>query len=139
MAGVQRSGLSGREEVEQHGSAGEKQLARMLEHYQVRFFNEHPVAVLDRGKVRVWYCDFWLPDYSVAIEYAGVTGNRDYDAGIAHKKAVYDASGVPCLFVHAHDLHGHWPKRLMKNIHHLLTERLATFDSLETRIFRARE
>jgi len=139
MAHEDNGGLEGRDAVERRGSAGEKQLARMLDHYRMRFFYEHPLAVLNRGKVRVWYCDFWLPDYSVALEYAGMTGNPDYDAGIAHKKAVYEASGVSCLFVYPDDLRGYWPKQLMKSIHQVLAERLAAFDSLQARSRRLRE
>ena len=132
-------GQNARAEVEESGSAGEKQIARMLNHYQVRFFYEHPVAVLDREKVRVWYPDFWLPDYGVAIEYAGVKGNEDYDAGIDHKKEVYRASGVSCLFVDVQDLRGGWPKRLLWNIRCVLAARMAEFDSLETRLRHVRE
>jgi len=58
--------------VEREGSAGEKQVARMLDRYRIRYDYVHPMAVVDRGKVRLWYTDFWLPDYALAIEYCGV-------------------------------------------------------------------
>ena len=116
--------------VELKGSGGEKQISRMLSHYGIRFFYEHPVAVVDRGKVRVWYPDFWLPDYGVAIEYAGIVGNDDYAAGLEHKRATYLASGIPCVYVNADRMTGCWPKRVVNQIRGLLTDRLHKLDAL---------
>jgi len=39
--------------VERYGSAGEEQIARAPAVYELRFLYEHPVAVVDRGKVRI--------------------------------------------------------------------------------------
>ena len=117
------------QEVEQSGSVGEKQIARMLSRYSVRFFYEYPVAVIDRGKVRVWYPDFWLPDFGVAIEYNGVVHDKDYAEGVEHKKAVYGGLGLACVYVGADDLQGSWPKAILGQIRNALVERLARFDS----------
>jgi hypothetical protein len=120
--------------VERTGSAGEKQIARMLQRYGVRYCYEHPVAVIDRDKVRVWYPDFWLPDFGVAIEYVGRTTNDDYNRGVERKQAVYEATGIPCVFVDARSLEGAWPKRILSEIRETLLIRLHRFDDLETRV-----
>ena len=122
----------GLSEVERSGSAGEKQIARMLSSYGVRFFYEHPAAVIDRGKVRVWYPDFWLPDFGMAIEYNGVVQDSDYADGVKHKKVVYEAAGVSCLYLDPDSLRGYWPNQIMGQIHNCLVERLAKFESLES-------
>jgi len=125
-------GLEGRiDEVEEVGSNGEKQIARMLRRYGVRYMYEHPVAVRDRGKVRVWYPDFWLPEYAIAIEYVGGISSDDYAAGIEHKREVYRDTGVACVFVGADALSGPWPATIMAQMERILVERLARFDSLK--------
>ncbi len=132
---IKQLGLDGSKiKVEQAGSAGEKQVARMLERYGVRYSYEHPVAVVDRGKVRVWYPDFWLPDYGIAIEYVGTTANPDYNDGVTHKRAVYRAMGIPCVYVDAKYLTGVWPKRILDEIRQTLQSRLEHFDDLESRV-----
>lgn len=124
-------GLDCRVQLEQRGSKGEKQIGRMLTRYDVRYFYEHPVAVIDRGKVRVWYCDFWLPDYGMAIEYAGVINDENYSAGIEHKKMTYAVNGISCVFVDARSLRGYWPKQILEQVRSTLVDRLARFDALD--------
>ena len=83
--------------VEPKGSWGEKQIARMFDGFGIGYFYEHPLAVVDRGKVRVWYPDFWLPNYGVAVEYFGVENSRAYSDCVDHKKEVYRDTGVECI------------------------------------------
>jgi hypothetical protein len=49
-------------------SKGEYQIARFLERNQIRYQYEHPLAVVDRGRVRIWYPDFQLPEYGLILE-----------------------------------------------------------------------
>jgi len=121
----------GLHEVEETGSYGEKQIARMLRRHGMRFFYEHPVAVRDRGKVRVWYSDFWLPDVGIALEYAGIRGSEDYRKGIEHKKAVYQANGLSCVFLDLESMRGYWPGQVIQEILRTLEARLAYLDALD--------
>ena len=121
----------GLDEVEARGSRGEKQIARMLTRYGVRYVYEHPVAVLDRGRVRVWYPDLWLPDYGIVIEYAGSRADKDYVEGIEHKKAVYEVAGFPAIFLDAGSLSGGWPRKVIERIGDIVKERARKFDSLD--------
>jgi hypothetical protein len=115
--------------VERYGSAGERQIARMLAGYGVRFLYEHPVAVVDRGKVRLWYPDWWLPDYCIAMEYIGIEEDGDYSRGAARRKSVFEQAGIPYLTIRKSELHGNWPKRILADIHATLVERLAQFEA----------
>ena len=115
--------------VERYGSAGEKQIARALAGYGVRFLYEHPVAVIDRGKVRLWYPDVLLTDYGIAIEYLGIEHDEDYSRGAEHREAVFQDAGIPYLTIRPSDLRGEWPKRFLERIHGLLEERLARFEA----------
>ena len=119
--------------VEQVGSNGEKQIARMLKHYGVRYLYEHPVAVRDRGKVRVWYPDMWLPDYAIAIEYAGRTDDERYMEGIRHKKDVYDAAGIACIFVDSGFFSRNWPAAIFNQIRRVLDDRVVKFERMMER------
>jgi hypothetical protein len=121
-------------EVEENGSRAERQIGRMLERYGMRYKYEHPVAVVDRGKVRVWYPDFWLPEYGIVIEYVGGLGSRDYVDGVKHKKAVYEAAGYPSVFLGADSFNGYWPKRVLGQIRDILEERQRKLGSLDERI-----
>jgi hypothetical protein len=115
--------------VERFGSAGEKQIARALAGYGVRFLYEHPVAVVDRGRIRLWYPDFLLPDYSITLEYLGMEHHNDYTPGAERRKAVFEEAGIPYLTVQKSDLHGPWPQRLLERIHGVLEERLERFET----------
>ncbi len=108
-------------------SRGETQIARCLTHCHIPYFYEHPLAVLDEGKTRVWYPDFQLPGYGVLIEYCGVVGDEHYDRGTRKKEQVYQANGLDCLFWTPPDFKGDWPERLRTGIEQVLADRLTRF------------
>jgi hypothetical protein len=80
-------------------SWGEEQIARLLERNGIAYQYEYPLAVVDRGKVRIHYRDFRLPEYSLVVEYFGVNGDADYDEQARHKMEVYKRAGVDALFL----------------------------------------
>ncbi len=121
--------------VESRGTYGERQLARMFNRYQVRYFYEHPLAVLDRGKVRVYYPDFWLPDFATAVEYTGGTGLDGYDKCLAHKKAVYDENGVSCIYVSPDDMKCYWPRGILAELRGIAENRLTRIESAEQHLY----
>ena len=131
MVGKQERSEAVLAEVEGNGSRAERQIARMLDRYGIQYKYEYPVAVVDRGKVRIWYPDFWLLDYGIIMEYVGGLRDRDYKEGVEHKKAVYEAAGFPAIFLDGQSFDGCWPKKIMKQVEDVLRNRLKTFDSLE--------
>ena len=76
---------------------------------------EQPLAVAERGKVRLWYPDFTLPEYGVIIEYAGFNGEQ-YEAGLRYKESVYEGLGMSAVFVYPDSFRGYWPARLLGEI-----------------------
>ena len=108
-------------------SKAEMQLARMLERNRVRYLYEHPIAVIDNGKTKVWYPDYTLPEYGMIIEYFGVHGDEYYCRQANHKREVYAANGIEGLFLTSDCFKGDWPGRIMGQINTILERRLEDF------------
>lgn len=108
-------------------SQGEAQIGRCLARHDIDYFYEHPLAVLDRGKLRIWYPDFQLQPYSLVLEYGGRLDDPDYAAGWRHKQRVYAANSIDALMLTPADLAGDWPTRLLGRIEQTLEARLKHF------------
>ena len=110
-------------------SKGERQIARVLDVCGIEYRYEHPLAVVDRGKVRIWYVDFLLPEYGIILECIGMRGINSYDRQLEHKKGVYAELGLPVLFLGPEAFAGYWPRRVMEGIEGILEERAQVFRS----------
>ena len=108
-------------------SKAEVQLARLLERNRIRYFYEHPTAVVDKGQVKIWYPDYTLPDYGMIVEYFGVHGDDYYCRQARHKKEVYEANGIEGLFLTKDCFKGDWPDRIIEQIDDVLHRRLDRF------------
>ena len=111
-------------------SEGERQIARLLDTCGIQYCYEHPLAVVDRGKTRLWYPDFLLPEYGIIVECVGMRGSRAYDAQLEHKKNLYGQLRVPVVFFKSDSLRGYWPRQVLQRIEQLLEERLDRFRQL---------
>ena len=110
-------------------SWGEKQIARLLDRNGISHQYEYPAAIIDRGKVRIYYPDFRLPDYGLIIEYFGVNGDSGYDQQKRHKIEVYKEAGIEGLFLTRDSLRGEWPTKIIGQIEDILKQRLDRFYS----------
>jgi len=108
-------------------SWGEEQIARLLDRNSIPYLYEHPLAVVDQGKVKIWYPDFQLPGYGVLIEYFGRTNDADYGEGMQKKQAIYEGNGPTALLVTRQDLRGDWPDVILHRIDAVLEGRLVEF------------
>jgi hypothetical protein len=97
-------------------SKGEQRIADFLDHYGIRYIYEAPTAVTHHNKVRIWYPDFYLPEYGLYIEYYGRLGDPDYDRGVAEKTAAYNASGLEVIPVYPRHLTNACPEYLAQEI-----------------------
>jgi hypothetical protein len=115
--------------ISQHSykSKGETQIARLLDRSDIEYRYEHPLAVVDRGKTRIWYPDFYLPGYGMIIEYFGMNGQNNYKEQARHKKDVYHQNGVDGLFLTEASFKGDWPGRVIGGIETILKNRLNNF------------
>ena len=108
-------------------SRKEIQIARFLERNDIAFQYEYPLAVVDRGKVRIYYPDFRLPEYGMIIEYFGVIGKSSYDEQARRKMAVYRQSGIEGIFLTEASFRGDWPGRILGQMEDILKGRLDKF------------
>ena len=108
-------------------SKKEIQIARFLERNGIAFQYEYPLAVVDRGKTRIYYPDFRLPEYGMIIEYFGVNGRPDYNAQKRHKLGVYKQAGIDGLFLTEDSFQGDWPRQIAGQIEDILKNRLDRF------------
>ena len=110
-------------------SWGEEQIARFLDRNEIAYQYEYPLAIVDHGKIRVWYPDFRLPEYGIIIEYFGMYGNSNYDEQVRHKRQVFKKEGIDGLFLNRNSLRGDWPTRIMGQIKDILNNRIDSFNS----------
>lgn len=108
-------------------SKGEEQIARLFDRSNIAYRYEHPTAVVDRGKTRIWYPDFYLPEYGMIVEYFGVNGNKVYDDQARHKMDVYSANGLEGLFLTEAAFKGDWPTQIIGQIEETLKNRVERF------------
>ena len=113
-------------------SWGEAQIGRMLDCHGIRYFHEHPLAVIDRGRPRIWYPDFQLPGYGIIIEYFGRVHDASYALGMIRKQTVYQENGVSALTYTPEIFRSNWPDRILGDIEDVLAARVKTFR--ETRL-----
>ena len=107
-------------------SWGEHRIGQLLDKYGLPFTYEKPTAVLDGGKVRLWYPDFTL-SYGPVIEYFGVNGNDEYRKRTEYKLIAYEQNQIEALPLYPRDLSGPWESRLLGRIDHALERRLAHY------------
>jgi DNA helicase-4 len=114
-------------------SWGEEQIARLLERNDICFQYEYPLALLDDGKLRIYYPDFRLPDYGgLIIEYFGLKGDPSYDSQSRHKTDLYKQAGIEAILLDRDSLRGDWPTRIVSAIETNLRNRLSVFCSRRT-------
>ena len=124
---MEERGTIRRDKGREFRSVGETQVARLLDRVGVAYLYEHPLAVVDDGKVRIWYPDFQLPGYGILIEYFGMRDRPDYEAGIRKKQAVYERNGLKAVVLRPEGLSGNWPERVLSEIEGILAERVRDF------------
>ena len=99
----------------------------LLDRNGVEYFYEYPLAVMDEGKLKIYYPDFTLPGNGLIIEYFGMKGNADYDRQKCHKIAVYRKAGIDGLFLLDDCFKGDWPSRIMGQVERVLAGRVERF------------
>ena len=103
------------------------QIAKLLDRERIAFRYEHPLAVVDRSKTRIWYPDFSLSDYGMIIEYFGRNDDPGYRKRTEHKMRVYRENGIEGVFLTEESFRGDWPARIMGQIEGILQGRLDRF------------
>lgn len=110
-------------------SRAEVRIAGLLDREGIAYRYEHPLAVVDQGKVWIWYPDFYLPEYGMILEYFGVNGDVTYDSRTEHKMRVYETTGVEGVFLNEDMLRLHGSIGITRQIGGVLQQRLRQFYS----------
>ncbi len=119
----------GRRIFDQYGpfkSRGERQIAEFLEHEGIAYLYEYPLAIVDRGKTKIWYPDFKLPEYDTIIEYFGVNGDQSYNSQMEHKLQAYRNAGINGVYLVESSLQGPWQELITERIEQVLEDKLGS-------------
>ena len=105
-------------------SRGEREIARFFDRQQIAYEYEYPLAVVDRGKTKIWHPDFALPEYGVILEYFGMNGNSSYNEQMAHKMKVYQEAGINGIYLTESTMRGPWQEMVIERIEQTLEGKL---------------
>jgi hypothetical protein len=105
-------------------SQGERRIAYFLEDNSIRYQYE-PGLLVNSGdkKPRIWYPDFYLPEFGTYIEYFGLAGEQNYDQGIRKKKEVYSAIGLDVIPIYPWNFCEDWQQYIMKEVEKITIRR----------------
>jgi len=103
----------------EYKSRAEREIGKYLSGQRIPFVYEKPTAVMDSGKLKIWYPDFSL-HHGLIIEYFGVTGNSDYIASARHKLRVYRSNLYDVIPLYPADMVPAWQDNLMRRMETLL-------------------
>lgn len=115
-------------------SDGERAIAEVLTKYNVEFVYEYPLLIKeqknnDTEKLRIWYPDFWLPKYSIIIEYWGLAGDPNYDKGKNDKIAAYKRMNIDYISVYPETCKKDLKAYLLIKIKQCLNEKVRHFEN----------
>lgn len=118
-------------------SKGEERIADYLQERSIAFQYEYPLAIMDRGQVRIWYPDFRLPEYNMIIEYFGMNGNAAYNEQIVHKIRTYQEAGIDGIYMLESSFYGDWEEGIPARIEQSLEGKLQKIRSINQQIYAA--
>ncbi len=98
-------------------SKGEIKIADFLDEMGIKYLYEQGILVEDyQQKQRIWYPDFYLPEFGMYIEYFGVVNDRDYEKGIHKKNAVYKKMTLDVIGIYPYMFKENWKKYIIGSI-----------------------
>jgi len=105
-------------------SEGERRIAYFLENNSIRYQYERGVLVNSPyDKPRIWYPDFYLPEFGAYIEYYGLIGRQNYDRGIKTKETVYSKMGLDVIPIYPWTFADNWQGYIMKELERVTSQR----------------
>ena len=105
-------------------SEGERRIADFLESNSIKYHYEPGLLITpEYEKPRIWYPDFYLPEFGAYIEYFGLVGRQNYDQGIKTKETQYSKSGVSVIPVYPWTFSGNWREYIMEELEQITMRR----------------
>ena len=108
-------------------SEGERRIAYFLDSNTIKYRYEPGILVnsIDH-RPRIWYPDFYLPEFGTYIEYYGLAGRQNYDRGIKRKEVVYSKMGLDVIPVFPWTFTENWQGYLMTELEQTAIRRYRT-------------
>jgi len=105
-------------------SEGERRIANFLESNSIKYHYE-PGLLINSAyeKPRIWYPDYYLPEFGAYIEYYGLVGRQSYDEGIKRKETLYSKTGFAIIPVYPWTFNGNWQEYIMKELERITLNR----------------
>jgi len=104
-------------------SEGERRIAHFLESNSIKYQYEPALLINSDNKPRIWYPDFFLPEFSAYIEYFGLVGKQNYDDGIKRKEILYSKAGLSFIPVYPRTFTGNWQEYIMEELESITIRR----------------
>jgi hypothetical protein len=109
-------------------SSGERKIAQILNKYGIDFKYEFPVLITDeQNKQRIWYPDFYLPEFGMYIEYFGLEGNPEYDESTLKKLESYQRQQIDIISICPKHSQNGLESYLLNQIQHSLAYKQSNF------------
>jgi hypothetical protein len=110
-------------------SEGEKKVWKFLNELGIDVRYEQPFMIQDSHNYwRIFYPDFYLPDFGILIEYYGVENNENYDKIRDDKKEAYSNTGMACIPLHG--LKENWQDYILKMIKTISKRRFLAYEKI---------
>ena len=98
-------------------SEGERRIAYFLDTNSIKYIYEPGVLVNSvQEKPRIWYPDYYLPEFKTYIEYYGLAGKQNYDRGIKAKESAYSKAELDVISVYPWMFKENWQEYIMKEL-----------------------
>jgi hypothetical protein len=98
-------------------SEGERRIAYFLDNNSIKYLYEPGILVNSIGeKPRIWYPDFYLPEFKTYIEFFGLTGNQSYNRGIKLKESTYSKMGLDVISIYPWMFNKNWEGYVMRGL-----------------------
>ena len=108
-------------------SEGERRIADFLESNSIKYHYEPGLLINETPqKPRLWYPDYYLPEFGAYIEYYGLVGRQNYDQGIKRKETLYSKAGLEVIPVYPWTFNGNWQEYIMKELERITISRYET-------------
>lgn len=108
-------------------SAGERRIAYFLDSNSIKYQYEPGVLIdSNKGKMRIWYPDFFLPELGVYLEYYGLSENSHYRHGIKTKENTYSKMGMDVVPVYPWMFDEDWQGYLRRSLERTTRRRYQT-------------
>ena len=102
---------------------GERRIAYFLEGNSIKYHYEPGLLINSDEKPRIWYPDFYLPEFGAYIEYFGLVGRQNYDEGIKRKESLYSEAGLAVIPVYPWTFSENWEGYIMNELERITIHR----------------